>query len=39
MRAESVVETFFVASAVERKGIYYQIARYNLVFDQISWSS
>ncbi|KAI9779500.1 MAG: hypothetical protein M1839_007308 [Geoglossum umbratile] len=39
MRVESVVDTFFVASAVERKGVYHQMARRNLVFDQMTRSS
>ncbi|KAH0555667.1 hypothetical protein GP486_006387 [Trichoglossum hirsutum] len=39
MRAESVVETFFVSSAVKRKGIYHQMARRNLVFDRMTRNS
>ncbi|KAI9763810.1 MAG: hypothetical protein M1840_009064 [Geoglossum simile] len=39
MGVESVVETFFAASVVEKRGIYHEIARRNLVFNYMTQSS
>jgi len=39
MGVESAVETFFTASAVEKKGIYHEMANRNLTFNNLTRSS